>query len=188
MLIVLTGKIGSGKSTVAEILVKDFCFKELTFAEPLKQFALSIGFTYEQIYGTQEQKALLINDFWGVSGREFMQTFGTDIMRKQSFYKDFWVKALEVKLKSIPSDENIVISDARFLNEIQMTKKFNSIVVRLDRDTLNFKHESENSLDGYQPDFIIKNNSSLYELKKKVEKLFHNTSVNFALIGPKEFS
>lgn len=43
MLVIFVGKIGSGKTAAANIL-KKYSFEEETFAEPIKQFLLTIGF------------------------------------------------------------------------------------------------------------------------------------------------
>ena len=55
MLVIFVGKIGSGKTAAANIL-KKYSFEEETFAEPIKQFLLTIGFNYEDVFGSQEEK------------------------------------------------------------------------------------------------------------------------------------
>jgi ATPase subunit of ABC transporter with duplicated ATPase domains len=79
-LIMLTGKIGSGKTTAAQLLVDHAGYTEVTFAGPIKEFARSIGFTWEEVYGTQAQKETP-NKHYGISGRQFLQKFGTDLCR-----------------------------------------------------------------------------------------------------------
>ena len=114
MLVIFVGKIGSGKTAAANILQK-YGFVEETFAAPIKQFLLSIGFNYEEVYGSQEEK-LKVNKFWNVSGREFMQKFATDLMRNK--LEDIlpninlggstvWVRAMEKKIQN-DEWENII--------------------------------------------------------------------------------
>ena len=178
MIILLTGNIGSGKSLSAKILCDLFGLEEVTFAEPLKSFAMSIGFTYEQVYGTQEQK-LQINDFWKISGREFLQKFGTDVCRdnlpeiipKMNMNNSqIWARVMEKKLIE---KSNLVISDGRFMDEVRLVKKYGGIVLRINRsinkDKTEYKHKSEGIELPY--DFEIDNNGTVEDLKEKLSIL-----------------
>lgn len=82
MIIGLTGKKGSGKTTVAKYLEFKYEFQEYAFADPLKKIAMIFGFSEQEVYGTQEDKAR-INPELGISAREFLQKFGTEICREQ---------------------------------------------------------------------------------------------------------
>lgn len=171
MLIVFVGKIGCGKTTASKYLSTKYNFKEIAFADPLKKFAMNVGFTHNQVYGTQEEKEE-INEFWGMSGRKFMQIFGTDIMRKQSFIENFWVRVLEQSInKSINQRDNFVVSDGRFLDEIEMIRRKGGIVVRILRNDSSehssenssensLNHSSEKEIDEITPDFVINNLSN----------------------------
>ncbi len=56
MIVLITGNIGSGKTLASTILQEEFGYHEYTFSEPLKKIAIILGFTEQQIYGTQDQK------------------------------------------------------------------------------------------------------------------------------------
>jgi energy-coupling factor transporter ATP-binding protein EcfA2 len=137
--IALTGNMGSGKSTVAKILVEQRGFTELAFADPLKQFAISIGFKPSEVYGTQAEK-LQTNGFWGISGREFMQKFGSEICRdilpaiipdmKMESYS-VWIRALQAKMEQ---HDLVVVSDCRFLDEERFVRSQNGYIIKLVRD------------------------------------------------------
>ena len=183
MLVIFVGKIGSGKSAAANIL-KKYSFEEETFAEPIKQFLLSIGFNYEDVYGSQEEK-LKINKFWNVSGREFMQKFATDIMRNKLQTvlpqldlggSTIWVRAMEKKIQDNPS-KNIVIADGRFLDEIMLVKKYGGIVIKIIRPSNNNKydssHESESYFDSIQPDYEILNDGTFEDLENKIKSVLN---------------
>ena len=75
----IIGKIGSGKTTISEYL-KLKGFLEYSFATPLKKVAIALGFSDSEIHGTQEEK-LNVNKTWNISGREFLQKFGTEVCR-----------------------------------------------------------------------------------------------------------
>lgn len=52
MIILLVGKAGSGKDTVADILVRDHAFVKIAFADPLKRICRDVyDFTDEQLWG-----------------------------------------------------------------------------------------------------------------------------------------
>ena len=52
MIIGVAGLAGSGKNAVAEILVKKYGFAMVSFADPLKRYAMEIyDFTEEQLWG-----------------------------------------------------------------------------------------------------------------------------------------
>ena len=157
ILIGLMGNIGSGKSTVAEMLSKNH-FKELTFSEPLKTIAEIFGFPHDDLYGTQENK-IKVNKELGISAREFMQKFGTDICRNAipeimpnlKIGDSVWVNYLEKKLwdnscMCIPENAydkdnfkctcggvNIVVSDCRFLNEANLIREYGGYIIKLER-------------------------------------------------------
>ena len=198
MIILLCGGIGSGKSTVAEYLTTNFFFEEVSFADPLKKFALALGFEFSDVYGSQEEKCK-VNDFWGISGRQFMQRCGTDIIRKHSHIlgeniDNLWIKAMECKiLKAQRECRNLVISDGRFEDEIELGRKYGGIVIKLKRSTGSGAydlgssidssiHESEKNFDKIQEDFLYENNKSKEELfsfiKQVVEK---NKKINVFL-------
>jgi energy-coupling factor transporter ATP-binding protein EcfA2 len=177
-IIVLIGKIGSGKSTVADILKKQQ-YNELYFAEPLKQFGISIGFTHDQIYGTQAQKNIK-NDYYGVSGREFMQKVGTELFRNKLDQvidmnlkgSSIWVKNIERQLSLY---DKIVISDCRFPDELSMLKKYNSIVIKLVRNyNDDASHISEQHIDEMNADYTIDNNGSIDDLNKTINNIINN--------------
>lgn len=180
MLVIFVGKIGSGKTAAANIL-KKYSFEEETFAEPIKQFLLTIGFNYEDVYGSQEEK-LKVNKFWNISGREFMQKFATDIMRNQLKTvlpnlelngSTVWVRAMEKKILDNP-DKNIVIGDGRFPDEIMLIKKYGGVVIKINRPSNsnnNFNHESESYFDSIQPDYEIINDGTFEDLENKIKNI-----------------
>jgi adenylate kinase family enzyme len=140
LLIGITGKVGSGKSTAAGFLVDD-CMLEYSFASPLKEIAKIIGFDHDQVYGTQEQK-LEVNKFWGISGRQFLQVFGTEICRDylpkvlpdmQFDGKTMWIKLFE-KYCAKNNKNDLVVSDVRFSDEAESVKKLGGYIVKIVRD------------------------------------------------------
>ena len=124
MIIGLVGKRDSGKTTVANIL-KERGFVEFSFAETVKEIVkIVFGFDYSMLLGDTPEKRELrktIRDpFWNKTPIEAMQFIGTDLFRKH-FDEDVWIRILERRIKE-SENKNIVISDARYLNEIEFIR------------------------------------------------------------------
>ena len=86
---------------------------------------------------------------WGwregeMTAREFMQFFGTDIMRK--IHQDVWVNACINKITKEGSGLAIV-ADVRFPSEVEAINKAGGKVLRLERDVHKDDHDSETALD-----------------------------------------
>jgi hypothetical protein len=180
MLIGISGKIGSGKDTLAMMLqeyAKDFDIKieQKRFADKLKKIAsILTDASIEDCY-TQEGKNKLIPVFNMTIG-QIQQKLGTEAMRN-GFDKDVWVKALLSGYD--PLMNNWVISDVRFKNEADFIKNADGYLIRLEGDPAKVRalsdrdmtHVSETDLDSYPNfDIIYHNSNSLYDLQKFAER------------------
>jgi dephospho-CoA kinase len=198
MLIGITGKIGSGKSVICDEF-KNAGFIEDNFSSSLKQIGEIIGFEHHQLYGTQEQK-LEINNKWNISGREFMQKFGTELCRNQlkqtipnmkfDNNNSIWVQIIQNKLYNEYKNKNIIIGDCRFLDEVKLIKDNGGIIIKIIRssntednnfisintDNINNEkiHSSETTLDNILPDIIINNNKDLLSYRNKIKHVIKN--------------
>lgn len=157
MIIAFAGRKQSGKTTSAEYLVKEY---EAThdygkahiynFADSLKQMCIDIfGISYDQCYGSDDQKNQLVDCLWPdtdicMSAREVLQYVGTDIFRKMQH--NVWANAT---MRSIIKDRHSlsIIADCRFPNEVETVKKFDGLVIKLNRDLFTSSHASEVALD-----------------------------------------
>ena len=68
---------------------------------------------------------------------------------------------------------NWIITDMRFLNEMEAVKKKDGITIRVNRNLEESKdqHESETELDNVEFDYIINNNGTIEELIEKVKEI-----------------
>ena len=172
MLILLTGPIGSGKSEAEHILCEILQQKSESFADPLKKIALIFGFEHHEVYGTQQQK-LVPNKIWGVTGRTFCQQFGTEICRNTlpdviPEMKNVWIQLMEEKIKV---NRNIIISDGRFEDEVELVRKYHGLVLKMNRPnrTKNIdesKHTSESQYLDF--DFEIDNVGTIEDLRMQL--------------------
>jgi hypothetical protein len=210
MIIGLTGFIGSGKDTVANMLCELGATQE-SFASPVKDVCASVfGWDREHLEGdTVESRDFRETPdmFWtrklGIDNftpRLALQLIGTDIMRNH-FNSDIWISSLEYRLRKSTNDI-IVVSDARFQNELNLIKSMGGKVLTVVRDELpewhniavkankgdvparhtmntRFKsvHASEWSWVGFDFDQVLDNTGSLEDLKKQVQS-FHNSLVD----------
>lgn len=150
MIIALAGRKQSGKTTCCEYISKIFTGtkKIYNFADPLKTICMDIlGLTYDQCYGTDDQKNELVDCYWHhkqLSAREVMQILGTDMFR--AMQKNVWSDAT---IRQIIKDhyDLALIADCRFPNEVEAVKQAGGIVIKLSRDLYHSKHASETALD-----------------------------------------
>jgi hypothetical protein len=127
MIVGILGLIGSGKNTVAQILVDDYGFEKVSFASSLKDAVAAIfGWPRHLLEGDTDQSRVWREQpdaYWSrvmqheVTPRWVLQHIGTDVMRNH-FHKDIWVHSLIKRLED--PNKNFVISDVRFLNEVDV--------------------------------------------------------------------
>lgn len=173
IIIAVSGKIGSGKNTVCDIISNHFAnTKVLAFADDLKKFVSIITNLPLELMYTEEGKNTYVPSY-NMSVGEMLQKIGTDALRTH-FDTDIWVKSL---FNKIQENDTILIPDLRFKNEAQYSKQKGAILIRINGDPLghnknskrNTNHISETDLDDWTDwDYIIDNNSSLKDLEHKV--------------------
>ena len=127
--------------------------KIYSFADPLKKDICMdmFGLTYEQCYGTDEEKNKLTDMYYNnmqLSGRDIMQLIGTDFFR--AVKPNIWPETLVSKI--LKDSPNIaLVTDCRFPNEVDAIKNNKGIVVRLTRELPRkpeeIEHKSETALD-----------------------------------------
>lgn len=140
MIVSLTGLIGSGKDTVADHLIEKHGFVQLSFAESVKDaLAVIFGWDREMLEGKtpEHRKARNEVDVWWATQlgiphftpRFAMTTFGTDVMRKH-FDDRIWMLSVKDKITRLQQKNpkvRIVISDARYVNELNMLRDLDSL-------------------------------------------------------------
>jgi hypothetical protein len=202
--------MGHGKNTVGNIIEK-LCltnngpkFEQKAFAGKLKQIASILTGIPVEKFEDQEFKKSFLNAEWGtvqdiplnsippfadmqfnvmMSVREFIQKLGTEAMRN-GLHKNVWVNAL---FSDISPKDNIIITDMRFLNEMEAVVKRNGITIRVVRacsecgktghhkmscsKQYTKEHSSETSLDKAKFNYEIINDAGIPELIEKVRKI-----------------
>ena len=189
MIIGLCGEQGSGKDTVANILISEYGFVKLTFASTLKDVvAILFSWPRDLLEGLTEESRLwreTVDDFWSAklsipsfTPRKALQMIGTDLFRIH-FNNDIWINIIENKigamLKNNPNT-NIVISDCRFTNEFSLIKQFSDsyiiMILREKNNSINkLYHSSETEWVNYNFDAILQNDNSIDDLKSNLKSL-----------------
>lgn len=179
ILIGLCGKKRHGKDTMADYLVNKYGFIKLVLAEPIKNICKELfGFTDEQLYGNKKED---IDEFWKISPRTIMQYFGTEIMRNKfteimpHIGDNIFIEILKKKiynLQRLNNDVKIVVSDIRYLNEVEMIHSLNGFMFKIIRNIVNNPddHSSETTIDQINC-CIIDNNNSIENFYLNIDKI-----------------
>jgi hypothetical protein len=170
MIIGLTGYAQSGKDTVAKVLVDNYGFKRVAFADPIRKLLYEMNPAVKD--GDYRLQGVVDAYGWDVAKtafpevRRLLQDLG--VGARKVFGEDFWVNR---SLASILEHEKTVITDVRFINEADIVKHQAGQVWRIKRMGVNAVngHISEQELDGYKVDQIFANNGTLENLELMIK-------------------
>jgi hypothetical protein len=174
MIIGLVGLIDSGKGTVGDYLETRGFIKE-SFAKPLKD-AVAIIFNWPRHLlegNTPESRAWrdLKDEYWSrelgwtVTARAVLQKMGTEAGRNV-FGEPIWTSSLINRLKP---DQNYVITDVRFANEIDVLRAAGAKIIQIQRGEL--------------PNWVWAAKSYLKMCPDKTEMLFNGKSIHISEYG-----
>lgn len=171
-LIGISGKIGSGKDTVYEVIeeLSNCEYDNRKFASKLKYIAGILTETHPDKLEDQEFKKQKIGKGWGdMTYRELLQKLGTEALRN-GLHDDVWIMALFSEWRP---NKKWVVTDVRFPNEAQAIKDKGGILIRVERPgTATGTHASETALDNHSFDLTIENTGTLYDLYNKITALW----------------
>ena len=181
MVIGICGYARSGKSTIAEYLVKKHGFKKVGFKDALiadmkekfpdllRELSLIHDGDLDDLAWLFDNKPPLM--------RALMQNYGTNVCRNKD--PDCWVKAW-VKSVNI-SRANIVVDDVRFFNELSAIVEKDGILIRVKRPdiTTGGTHQSEKEQTLFIEDFLIEAEKGAHEdVYEQVEEIIKVIKTN----------
>jgi len=180
-LIALTGRAGSGKSTVAAAIVKHPNAARAavaSFAKPLKRMLVELFYyttkdhalASEMVFGA-ETKDKPLPELGGVTPRYLMQTLGTEWGRN-ALDPDFWVYIAASRLdRTMRNGLGTVFDDCRFENEANLVRRMGGVVIGVrgrESDAVTTDHESEH---GVTPDFWVDNSGTPEDLAPQIDEI-----------------
>jgi len=189
VLVGLSGRMGAGKTSVANYLVETYGFRVVSLAAPLYS-ALEVLNPYVDYAGLRYRDALKI---YGPDAknrrpeiRRLLQTLGYEVLR-ECFGADVLLRPVLEDLDAHPN-ERIVVPDVRYLNEVAALKARDAVLIRIVREDQKcvWDHVSETELTDESPqwDFTIPNRSTLSALNECVDcimrKLEHSLMATVA--------
>jgi hypothetical protein len=185
------GAIGSGKDTIADFLT-NHGFMRLAFAKKVKDVAhVVFGWDREMLEGrTPESRAWReeMDPLWGISPRTALQKIGTEMFREH-ICEDVWIKAVLQEITR--TNENVVVTDCRFENEIMAIKAAGGTILFVQRGEEPVWAAAAESGAPYDPaqgihvtdwntyalrhlaDLVIQNNGTLGDLYENIQALIN---------------
>lgn len=197
-LIGISGYARSGKDTAAEVLVKEFGFQRIAFADKLRDFLYALNPLVDVDVWTEELMVEDLNDpvqtnvdiipirlrevidqiGWdgykstGYSDeiRGLLQRLGTEAGR-ETLWDSIWVDAAFVNLDP---NGKYVVTDMRFPNEMEAIQHRDGWTWRIVRPGVGpaNNHPSETSLDLARFDEYLFNDSTIIDFHEQVKKLY----------------
>ena len=165
----LSGYAGAGKDAVADILVSEYGFTKMGFADPLKRMLRrldpiighdlyagccsecsdipeveEVRFSDAAQYGFDDES--LKRSPWAEEVRDLWQKFGTEVFREED--EDYWVMRAERALLETTA-ERIVFTDVRFENEAEFIYDLR-----------------DGGVDNVMPGVLLQANSSLWRVAR----------------------
>ena len=172
----IAGVAGSGKDTLADLLVEHYGFVKIAFADPMRQMVAAID---PILSVTSDDEIIRYSDaleIWGYQEaktqvpelRQFLQRLGTEAGRDGPLGKDVWVNAALATAKGKP---RVVISDLRFRNEGKAIRSQAGFTIRVERPGVESPndHISENDLADWPFTGYLRNDGTIDGLKDKLD-------------------
>lgn len=169
-LLAISGKLGTGKTTLETLIAKHYATKQIAFADGLKESYMAIFPGGASPYSL-EGKAAIIPEL-GISVGKFLQDFGE---AGRQYNPSLWLYSVGRKVASSTSLH--IVTDCRFPNEVAYVQKLGGLCIRITRDNVDpaalagrdHQHISETALDNFDRfDLVLRNNGTLAELEAAI--------------------
>jgi len=175
MIIGIAGNKQHGKDTVAAYIARKYGFYHTSLAATMK-LACEVIFGWDEEW-TRGNKKDTVDPRWGITPRQALQLLGTEYGQqllctipefKEKTGRCLWVNSL---LEKIPDEANAVISDVRFIHEVEKIRERGGKIIRVYRKSVpvDYSHPSESEVPDIHPDCTILNDGDIDLLQRKVD-------------------
>jgi len=170
ILIGFSGKLGSGKDTCADIMVKHRNFERRSFATRVRATVAGLTGLRLKDVSSRESKKIVPSGFTYTIG-QLLQIVGAGM--KQLICSDVWITPV---ISSCGA--RCLITDCRYPEEASAIEAKGGFVIRIEGDPARIRelnedgrdlnHPSETALDDYSFELVIENSGSLEQLEEKL--------------------
>ena len=175
ILIGLTGRARSGKTTAAEHLAQTYLLEQYAFADPLRDGLMAIfNLDPTDFEGDRKEQPL---GWLDCSPRQLMQSMGTEWARN-TVHPDVWVKLAEQNLdymsNALGAVLGFVVSDVRFENEADLIRRRGGTVIHILRPNalaVN-PHISEAGIAANPADLTLPNYGTVEGFLRSLDEVF----------------
>lgn len=172
MLIGLIGRLKSGKDTAGRRLTEKHGFSRYAFADILKELCSyavdreDLGWDGENWIGSKTPL-----------GRQILQGIGHGA--REVLGPDVWVDAMAMAIainQKNATDDDIVITDVRYLNEAEWVKRRGGLLIRINRPDVDrsgpeHQHPTEANVDNLPADIELTNDATIGALWEKMDAI-----------------
>jgi len=176
-LIGIAGYAGAGKDTLADLLVENFGFVKMAFADPMREMTEAI----DPVVGWTDDGPIRYSDALEFHGyteakvmypeiRQFLQRLGTEGGR-DVLGDSIWA---DTGLRRAEAHKRVVFADMRFRNEAQAIKAAGGKTIRIERPGVKAvnDHPSEHDLAKWDFDLYVNNNGPVNQMIPRMEHFF----------------
>ena len=179
----IAGYARSGKDTVAQYLAMRYSHTHVSFADAIRDALVALNPTITVHHPETREKSLMPlelavfvfgwEDLKDLSPdvRPLLQRFGSEVGRNL-WGEDFWINRL---FQAVAGERKVVISDVRYWNEAQAIRRKGGEVWWIERPGVSAvnNHRSENDLDNYDFDRILRNDGTADFLFDKIDLIMN---------------
>lgn len=180
MLIAFSGLKGSGKDTAAKVLIEEYGFTKVAFADALREALLILDpwIPYSGHYGTSPLSEIIADAGWDWAKtnipevRRLMQVFGTEVGR-MLFGENVWVDVLKKQFPRLDDpNSRYVITDCRFTNEAKFVDDNSGSVIWVDRPGIaSDGHASESAEVRKWRNWLVVNDQEISNLQQSIRQI-----------------
>lgn len=182
-IIALSGFARSGKDEAAKVLVEQFGFRQVAFADKLREMLYALNPIVKQqqdAYFTNNVNTTYVRDVidrvgwdnyketpYGKEIRRLLQRLGTEAGR-QTLWDSIWIDAA---LTGLPEDARVVVSDARFFNEFDAVLDRGGYVWRIEREGVGPANDHPSEMEAVNYDkfsLYLDNNGTLEQWRELI--------------------